>query len=302
MRSAEDLPGEWTHRRAVVNGVRLHYVEAGAGPLVVLLHGFPEFWYSWHRQVPFLARAGFHVVAPDQRGYNLSQKPRGIQNYATQTLADDVAALIRHVGEERAVLVGHDWGGIVAWRLAMTRPECVDRLVILNAPHPGPLARQARSLAQLLKSWYVFWFQLPVLPELTCRQGKFDVLERTLRDDPGGSRPRVSEQDLVFYRRALSRPGALTAAINWYRAAFRWGLRGAGVIRPVNVPTLVLWGERDRYLGRELLDGLEAWVPSLEVVCFPRASHWLHLDETEAVNAAIARFASVRASAAFSAE
>jgi pimeloyl-ACP methyl ester carboxylesterase len=287
--SAEDLPGPWTHRQANVNGVRLHYVEAGEGPLVVLLHGFPEFWYGWRLQIPALAQAGCRVVAPDLRGYNLSSKPSGVANYRTDCLTGDVAALIQHAGQQRATVVGHDWGGIVAWHLAMSRPECIERLVILNAPHPALFARALRSGTQLRKSWYVLFFQLPVLPELYCRWDRFAVLCGSLRDDPGGSQPRVSERDLTFYRRALSRPGALTAAINYYRASLRQQAHGTSV-RPITAPTLVLWGERDRYLGTELLEGLEQWVSSLEVMRFPEASHWLAADEADAVNREIVRF------------
>ncbi len=290
-RTAEDVPGPWTHREAFINGVRLHYVEAGSGPLIVLLHGFPEFWYTWRLQIPFLAQAGFRVLVPDQRGYNISAKPRGVSNYRIDLLTGDVAGLIRHAGQERAIVAGHDWGGIIAWHLAMTRPECVERLVILNAPHPGPLARELRTLSQLLKSWYIFFFQLPVLPELLCRSNRFGMLLGSLRDDPGGVRPRVSEEDLAFYRRALSRPGALTAAINYYRAALRNVRQSESTIRAIAMPTMVLWGELDRYLGTGLLAGLEKWVPALEVKRFPRASHWLQRDEADAVNRAIANFA-----------
>jgi pimeloyl-ACP methyl ester carboxylesterase len=290
--SAEDLPGPWTHQFVVVNGVRLHYVEAGNGPLLILLHGFPEFWYCWRHQIPFLAQQGFRVVAPDQRGYNLSDKPRDVASYHVDTLAADIAALIRHLGSERATVVGHDWGGVVAWFLAMTRPECVERLAILNAPHPAAFNRERRKLAQLLKSWYIFFFQLPLLPELLCRWHRFAMLCRSLRDDPGGTHPRVSEQELGIYRLALSRPGALTGAINWYRAMMRSNLRGGMTIRPISMPALVLWGERDRYLERSLLHGLDTWVPHVEVRRFPQASHWLQVDEREAVNQALAGFAS----------
>src|SRR5207248_3278599 len=136
MLTAEQLPGAWEHRYAVVNGVRLHYVEAGAGPLMVLLHGFPEFWYSWRHQIPALAAAGFRVIAPDLRGYNLSAKPPAVHSYRIEALVGDVAALIRHAGERRAAVAGHDWGGVLAWYLPLYHPDVVDRLIVLNAPHP----------------------------------------------------------------------------------------------------------------------------------------------------------------------
>jgi pimeloyl-ACP methyl ester carboxylesterase len=153
----------------VAAGVRLHYVEAGTGPLVVLLHGFPEFWFSWRHQLPALANAGFRVVAVDQRGYNLSDKPRGLDAYRTSVLAQDVARVIERLGVDRASVVGHDWGGGIAWTFAMGYPERLDRLAILNAPHPGTFVRHLGSPRQLRKSWYLFFFQLPWLPEVLLR-------------------------------------------------------------------------------------------------------------------------------------
>lgn len=281
--SAEDLPGEWTHRDLVTNGVRLHVVEAGAGPLVVLLHGFPDFWYSWRRQIPLLARAGFRVLAPDLRGYNLSDRPAGLDAYRVPVLVEDVAGLIRAAGVERAVVVGHDWGGGLAWHLAMSRPECVERLVILNSPHPALFQRELHTFAQLLKSWYVFFFRLPLVPELFCRWHRFAPLAGVLEG--------VGKEDRALYRRAWERPGALTAALNWYRAMIRDWRRGTLLpVTPVNLPTLVLWGERDRHLGTRLLDGLEEWVPALRVRRFPRAGHWVHIDAIDEVNAELERF------------
>ncbi len=287
--SAEQLPGPWEHREAVVNGVRLHYVEAGRGPLVVLLHGFPEFWYCWRFQIPALARARYRVLAPDLRGYNLSDKPPGVSSYALPRLADDVVGLVRHAGEERAAIAGHDWGGAVAWFLALTRPEYVRRLVILNAPHPALFERESRTLSQVLRSWYILFFQLPWLPELVCRWHRFAMLRRAIALDPV-RRERVTRQDVDLYVRAFARPGALTGAINYYRAAFRTLLRKRLPWPVIDTPTLVLWGERDRYLGRRLLDGLEAWVPNVRVERFPAASHWVHVDEAERVNEVMAEF------------
>jgi len=203
----------WTHREAVVNGVRLHYVEQGAGPLVVLLHGFPEFWYSWRHQIPALAEAGFRVIAPDQRGYNTSEKPRGVRSYRVEHLVDDVAALIQHAGESRATVVGHDWGGAVAWAVPMLRPEVVDKLIVLNAPHPQAYNRELRRF----RTWYVFFFQLPWLPEAGIRFRDYRLIERTMTREP--KRPGAfSEDDIAAYKQALSQPGALSAGINYYRA------------------------------------------------------------------------------------
>ncbi len=290
MLTAEQLPGAWEHREAVVNGVRLHYVEAGQGPLIVLLHGFPEFWYCWRFQIPALAAAGFRVLVPDLRGYNLSDKPPGVASYRLSLLSQDVAALIRHAGAERAAVAGHDWGGGIAWHLAMTRPDCVDKLIVLNAPHPALYEREVRKLPQLLRSWYIFFFQLPWLPELVCRWHNFALLRRALREGPACGE-RVTRRDVDLYVRALARPGALTAALNYYRAVFRGRVRGGPLQASViEAPTLVLWGQRDRYLVPGLLDGLDEWVRNLRIERFPSASHWVHVDEAERVNRAMIDF------------
>src|SRR5690242_12831972 len=159
--SAPDAP---SFRFVDVGEVRLHVADAGNGPLVVLLHGFPEFWYTWRRQIPALAQAGFHAVAPDMRGYNLSDKPAGVRAYRVPALVEDVAGLIRACGAARATVIGHDWGGLVAWAFAMEHPEMLDRLVILNSPHPRAMARAIRTPRQFLKSWYMMFFQIPWLP------------------------------------------------------------------------------------------------------------------------------------------
>jgi len=280
----------WTHQFAPINGIRLHYVEAGSGPLVILLHGFPEFWYSWRHQLPALAEAGFRVIAPDLRGYGESAKPRGVQAYQIELLTADVLALIHHLGYSSAHIVGHDWGGGIAWSMTMQYPAAIDRLVILNCPHPAILFRQIRQPWQLLKSWYIFFFQVPWLPECLFRLNGFAALMRTFRRDP--VRPDAfSAEDVERYRHALARPGALTAAINYYRAAFRRNLgRVPPGMKPTAQPTLVIWGERDRYLDVRLLDGLNAWVPNLRVERLADASHWVQNDAPERVNPLLVEF------------
>lgn len=277
------------HHTAAVNGIQLHYVEAGTGPLVVLLHGFPEFWYAWRHQIPALAVAGFHVVAPDLRGYHRSEKPAGVHNYRMELLVEDVAALIRHAGAERAAVVGHDWGGAIAWHTAIRRPAVVERLVVLNAPHPAAFARALRHWEQRLRSWYILFFQLPWLPEVALRLGNGALLERMLRTEPVRAGA-FSDDDIRRYKEALAQPGAPTAMLNYYRAA----LRGGGALRasatPVRVPTLLIWGEQDRYLGTELTHGLDALVPDLRVERLPNASHWVMADAPERVNSLLTRF------------
>jgi pimeloyl-ACP methyl ester carboxylesterase len=270
--------------------VRLHYVEAGEGPLVVLLHGFPEFWFSWRFQIPALAASGFRVVAPDMRGYNLSSRPSGVRAYDTGHLAGDIRDLIRERGAESALLVGHDWGAAVAWATAMNHPEVVSRLAILNVPHPRRLLHALRGPRQLFKSWYIFFFQLPWLPEQVVRAGRWRFFRYGFEHD---ARSRAfTPQDIDRYVEAWSQPGASTATINYYRAVFRQSpKRTEARIRPVRARTLVIWGDRDRYLGAELADPDPVDVPNLErVVHLPAASHWVHHDEPEQVTQLLLEF------------
>ena len=251
---------------------------------VVLLHGFPEFSYSWRHQMPALASAGFRALAPDLRGYGRSPKPPRVADYRIEHLAADVLDLIRRECGGRAHVVGHDWGGVVAWWLAMHHPHAVDKLVILNAPHPAAYFREFRRPAQALRSWYVGYFQLPWLPEFFIRLNDFAALRRLFRTDP--ARPGAfSEADIDRYVDAFSRPRALTGPINYYRAAVREGPASlARRVRTVEAPTLLIWGERDRYLVPELAAGLEHWVPRVRVERLPGASHWVQHDAPERVN------------------
>lgn len=277
-------------RYAEVNGVRLHYVEDGEGPLVVLLHGFPEAWFGWKRQIPMLVEAGFRVVAPDMRGYNLSEAPAGRRSYQREHLSADVAALIRHLGAEKAHVVGHDWGAIVAWFTAMDHPEVVDRLVALDAGHPREAYAAMRRPRQVLKSWYVFFFQIPRLPEALMRLGGYRLLRDPFEKDarPGA----FDDADIRRYVEAWSRPGALTAQIDYYRAAFRGSLRGMRETDPpVDSPTMVVWGENDRYGLPELARCENSDVPGLErVEVLPGVSHWVQHDEPERVGRLLVEF------------
>jgi epoxide hydrolase 4 len=277
------------HGYAELSEVRLHYVEAGEGRLVVLLHGFPEFWYGWRAQIPALAAAGFRVVAPDMRGYNLSSRPAGVAAYEMSRLANDVRELIAERGAERAMLVGHDWGGAVAWATAAAHPEVVERLAVLNLPHPRRLLRGLRTPRQLRKSWYMFLFQVPWLPERLIGLNRWRFVRDLFAHDarPGA----FTVTDIERYVEAWSRPGAATATINYYRAAFRQTPRTAtGGGRPVTAPTLVIWGERDRHLGAELAEPEHRDVPNLVGVERLDASHWVQHDDPETVNRLLAEF------------
>ena len=270
----------YEHRDISTNGIRLHVVLAGPtdGTPVVLLHGFPEFWYSWRKQIPFLAAQGFRVWVPDLRGYNLSDKPEGIRAYHLPTLVNDLAGLIRATGSPSVALVGHDWGATVAWQLAAQSPELVQRMAILNVPHPAIMMRALRrNPRQMLRSWYIAFFQLPWLPELLVRPMLARVLRRTSR--PGT----FSDADLALYRQAWAVPGAITAMLNWCRA-LRYASQSAGGPARIRVPTLLIWGARDHALCRELAQ------PSVELCDHGRlefiesATHWVQHEEPALVN------------------
>jgi pimeloyl-ACP methyl ester carboxylesterase len=266
----------------VGNDVRLHYVEAGEGPLVVLLHGFPEFWFGWRLQIAPLAAAGFRVVAPDTRGYNLSSRPDGVDSYGADLLADDIHGLIRELGAESATLVGHDWGGTIAWTAAMNHPEIVDRLAILNAAHPRKLQEGLHNPNQLRKSWYFFFFALPGLPEDVVQARDWHFFRHFLHD----ANPPYAPEEIQRYIEAWSQPGAASGMINYYRASVRESPKDAkAAILPISAPTLVIWGERDGYLGSSLAEPEHDDVPNLKgVERLADASHWVHHDEAGRVN------------------
>ena len=279
------------HGYAELESVRLHYVEAGEGPLVVLLHGFPEFWFAWRHQIDALAAAGFRVVAPDMRGYNLSSKPAGIAAYALALLTADVRDLIaERGGEDGALLAGHDWGGVVAWGTAAQHPASVRRLAVLNMPHPRRMLEGLRTSRQLRKSWYILAFQAPEVPERLLGLRRFAALRRPFEHDARAGA--FTSADIDRYVEAWSQPGALTAMLGYYRAAIRARLRREPAeLAPVTAPTLVIWGERDRHLGAELAQPHAADVPNLErVVRIPTASHWVAHDEPERVSQLLVEF------------
>ncbi|MDQ1646827.1 MAG: hypothetical protein QOJ50_3011 [Cryptosporangiaceae bacterium] len=268
--------------------VQLHYVEAGDGPLVVLLHGFPEFWYGWRSQIKALADAGFRVVAPDMRGYNLSSRPQDVGDYDFDKLAGDVRDLVHERGAQSALVAGHDWGGSVAWATAMKYPEIVDRLAILNAAHPRKLSAGLHHPDQLRKSWYFFFFALPDLPEAVVHANNWHFFRHFLHD----ASPAYTAEEMDHYIEAWSQPGAATGMINYYRSSVRTPAKKAeAAIHPVKAPTLVIWGQRDAYLGQELAEPEHDDVPNLErVERLPDASHWVHHDAADRVNELLIRF------------
>jgi len=302
-------PDEWRHVTARVNGTDMHYVTVeppteavdhptGTPPVVVLLHGFPEHWYAWRHQLSPLAEAGYRVVAPDMRGYNRSSAPAGVDSYSIDTLVTDVRELVGHLKAPTVDLVGHDWGGLVAWETAIREPDLLKRLAILNAPHPAAYRRALRrSPEQLLRSWYVFLAQVPWLPERLLEADGFRAVETMLSDtvEPDAFTP----EEIDRYRAAMARSESVSGPINYYRAQARETLREdlqsllPGQQRrdeTINVPTLVIWGEQDRALSIELLDGLEEWVPDLTVRRLPTASHWVQADAPDRVTEELLTF------------
>lgn len=286
---APDPPGVRT-RFVDLPDVRLHVAEAGPqqGPPVLLLHGFPEFWWGWRRQIPPLAAAGFHVVAPDQRGYNLSAKPRGLSAYSLDRLAEDIVDLLDALGAERAPIVGHDWGAAVAWWTAIRFPERVERLAILNVPHPAVLRRALRTdREQRRKSRYMAYFQLPWLPERKLAADGYRAFRAIFRKS---SKPGTfTEAELGRYAEAAAQPGALTGMLSWYRAALRRPPRRPASSR-VEPPTLILWGLEDVALGPTLVDPSAALCREVEVVRFPEAGHWVLHEEPDGVTARLLAF------------
>lgn len=272
----------WQHRDIVTNGIRMHYVTQGEGPLIVLLHGFPEFWYSWRYQIPFLAGHGYSVVAPDLRGYNDTDKPR--KGYDIPTLLRDIEGLIKGLGQQKAVIVGHDWGGALAWSFAINYPAMTERLIVMNAPHPAAMMREMRTIKQLRKSWYIFAFQLPWLPEYLLGRNHAYEIGRMLRG-AAFQKTAFPVEEMAKYQEAMSRPGAIKAALSYYRQLFRHPtvtFNRSGT--RISAPTLLIWGEQDIALGIELTTGLERWVNDIEIKRIPDSGHWVQQEQPGKVN------------------
>jgi pimeloyl-ACP methyl ester carboxylesterase len=256
--------------------------------LLILLHGFPEFWYGWRKQIPYFADAGYRVWAPDQRGYNLSDKPRGIAAYNLDALAADVVGLIDAAGQEKAFLVGHDWGGAAAWWVATKCPQRLEKLVVMNAPYGSVMTKSLRrNPAQRRKSWYMFFFQLPWLPELVSHRRNWRMLTGMLLSS--SIRGTFSKADLEEYRQAWSQPGAYKAMLEWYRAMMR-ARPSPAPRQPISVPTLLLWGAQDRFLGRDLAEASIKKCSQGQLVFLEDATHWLHHEQPERVNTLIQEF------------
>jgi epoxide hydrolase 4 len=268
--------------------VTIHAVAAGPqdGPLVLLLHGYPEFWYGWRGQITPLGNAGFRVVVPDQRGYNRSSKPQDWRAYRVPCLVGDILGIANRLERKHFMLAGHDWGGIVAWACAIQHEDRVGRVAILNAPHPSVFWEYARTHpTQILRSWYIFFMQLPWLPEFLFEAANFRVMTETLTKT---SRPGTfSEQDFCAYREAWRQPGAPTGMINWYRALRASTLTGNPTLE---MPVRVLWGAQDRFLSADLAELSLRYCKRGELTMFPDATHWLQHEEQAAVSKALEEF------------
>ncbi|MDW8419935.1 MAG: alpha/beta hydrolase [Chitinophagales bacterium] len=276
-------------RIITANSLRFHILEEGEGPLMVMLHGFPDFSYTWRYQIPALSVA-YKVVAPDLRGYHLSDKPPRVNDYNIQHLVEDVVQIIRAAGAENACVIGHDWGGVIAWALASLRPEIVNKLVIINAPHPDGMrnALLRGNLRQWLRSWYIFFFQIPWLPEQVIGSHRF--FEKVfLKEYANPSTLRA--EDIPPYVHAYERADTRRATVNYYRAAFRQIFAGRVYYPPVKAPVLVLWGERDRALGKELTYPMPGYCEnSCKIIYEPESGHFLHHDKPDWVNRHILDF------------
>jgi pimeloyl-ACP methyl ester carboxylesterase len=281
------------HDYAQVGNVRLHYAECGGGDdLVILLHGFPECWYSWRHQLPVLGER-YHVVAPDMRGYNLSEKPKGVENYRIEPLVQDIVELIDYFGKKKAAIVAHDWGAGVAWALAQRHPELVSKLVTMQVPPPAAW-RVNFTLRQLRHSWYMFFFQLPRLPEWWASANDFARIDKMFRETSVRAGA-FSAEDIAVYKEALRQPGALTASINYYRAnVFRSLIRG-GVETPdqgkIKVPTLFIYGEHDMAIVPDTVRGLDRFIDApYRELRIPDSGHWVQNEAIEEVNNALLEF------------
>lgn len=281
------------------DGIRIHYVEAGSGPLVLMLHGFPQFWWLWRSQLTELGR-DHHAVAPDMRGYNLSSAPSGVEAYRMRNLLGDVRALVDELGGKPFTLVGHDWGGIVAWAFAIKHPELLERLVIIDAPPPFTWGRELeRTPRQREAVRYMEDFSKPApLAEELLSANDFAAMD-ALAIERGIERGYLAESERELYRGAWTRPGALTGGLNYYRAArmgeqVQFGQPAEAQERMrsmrVEVPTLVIWGGDDRFLLPGLTEGLEEWVPDVRVEILEGAGHWVPQERAEEVSSLIRGF------------
>jgi pimeloyl-ACP methyl ester carboxylesterase len=276
-----------SHHFLATNGISLHYVTQGEGPLMLFLHGFPEFWYSWRHQLAEFAN-DYTCVALDLRGYNESDKPEGVGAYRMEELVRDVEGVIRKLGYDRCILVGHDWGGAIAWSFAYAHPSMLESLIIMNLPHPAKFAAGLQTPQQLLRSWYIGFFQVPFLPELLIQAGDYWLIEQMFRG-MAIRKDAFTSNDIRQFKAAAAKPGALTAMINYYRALLSGNFMNQ-TWSVLEVPTLMIWGEEDTALGKELTVGTEDYVRDFHLRYIPNCSHWVQQEQPEQVNSYMREF------------
>lgn len=283
-----DGPDRPTMKMVEANGLSFEVAELGEGDrLALCLHGFPELAYSWRAQMPLLARMGYRVWAPNLRGYGASSKPEGVDNYQVAKLVQDVAALIDASGAREVLLIGHDWGAAVAWAFAIGRVRPLTGLVIMNVPHPACFARELKTWKQRRKSWYMFFFRLPRIPERVLAKDDALWIRKAFRAS-AQDKSRFSDAVLDVYAAAAQRPGALTAMLNWYRAAMRDGFGRARALPLIETPTLMIWGEADTALDFDNVKGTEDHVRDFTLKTLPGVSHWVQQEAPERVNQLLA--------------
>lgn len=268
------------------NGLTFEVDECGSGSkFALLLHGFPESKFSWRYQIPLLAKLGYRVWAPNLRGYGNTSRPEGVMAYHIDRLVDDVAGLINASGAKETLLVGHDWGAIIAWQVAMRKVKPLERLVIMNVPHPACFVRQLRTWDQLKRSWYMLAFQVPFLPEWRLVANDAEIIARSFTE-MAVDRSRFPEEVTNVYRQLVQEPGAAKAMVNYYRAMPRTKL-SVSIPKPgtVDVPTLMIWGASDKALSNATTDGTERYVHDLTLRMLPDVSHWVQQEAPEKVNA-----------------
>jgi epoxide hydrolase 4 len=275
------MTNNWQHGYINTNGIKLHYVTQGEGELMLMLHGFPEFWYSWRYQITEFAKY-YKVVALDLRGYNDSDKPPQKSAYTMDEFVKDIQGVITGLGYEKCILVAHDWGGAIAWSFANAFPEILSKLIILNLPHPAKFAEGLRTLQQLQRSWYIFLFQLPFLPEFLIQRSDYKLI-KSMFNKTVVAQTAFSTDDINAYKNAATKPGALTAMLNYYRNIFKQGLFQQNW-EPIEVSTLMIWGENDTFLGKELTYGTENYVQDFQIKYIPNCSHWVQQEQPELVN------------------
>ncbi|WP_353734823.1 MULTISPECIES: alpha/beta hydrolase [unclassified Okeania] len=278
----------WSSNFITANSIKIHYVTQGSGPLMLMLHGFPEFWYSWRHQIPEFAQ-DYKAVALDLRGYNESDKPEDKSAYVMSEFIKDIEGVIKELGYEKCVLVGHDWGGVIAWSFAYAHPEMVEKLIVMNIPHPAKFKEGLGTPEQLLRSWYMFFFQLPFLPELMLEFDDYQGIGSIFKSMVNKSA--VTDADIEAYKDAVAKRGALTSMINYYRNIFSgfFNQQEWGILR---IPTLMLWGEEDTALGKELTYGTEEYVENFQIRYIPNCGHSVQQEQPQLVNQYMREFLS----------